>query len=243
MDGAAAEALPMPVMSNAIFSRPVLVGLLVVGAPGCFELPPDKSPVADAGTDAGSSDGGTPQSTDAGVDCRGGSVSSFPAFDRTCVSDDDCTIALHETNCCGSLDVMGIAAAAAAVFAADEALCESMFPGCGCASGAVTTDDGASAPEGSAASAVVVHCVAGACTTSVRPKTSCGGTTCDPTEVCVQECSGIPVSDGGTLPSSCVSVPSGCAGSSDCSCFGSVDPCPTGSCMGVQNGAPFCLCE
>jgi hypothetical protein len=44
------------------------------------------------------------------------------------------------------------------------------------------------------------------------------------------------------LPAFCVDVPSACAASSDCSCFGATDPCPTGQCVSVDHGAPLCIC-
>ena len=180
---------------------------------------------------------------DAGVVCSGHDASAFPTFARGCTVDGDCAIGAHQTDCCGTISAMGIAGSERARFAAAESQCESQYPACGCASGTVRTDDGSTPPPGSGANAVVVHCAAGQCTTSARTSTSCGTATCTPTQVCVMECSGIPRPDGGTpLPSHCVEVPAACAGRTDCACFGTTNPCPTGTCQSVQNGQPLCLC-
>lgn len=173
--------------------------------------------------------------------CGGHDATSFPAFDRACASDGDCTIVGHQLDCCGTLDAMGIAASEAAHFGSAESACRAMYPACGCDSGTVRTDDGSMPPPGSGTSAVVVHCVSSVCTTSARAETPCGASTCTPYQVCVMECSGIPRPDAGPLPSHCVDVPAACTGRSDCACFGT-NPCPTGSCEGVQNGVPLRLC-
>ena len=196
--------------------------------------------LVDAGlTDAGLTDAGP----DAGIACGSGSASAFPTFDRACNSDSDCTFGMHETDCCGSMTALGIATSAVALFGTDEALCEAMYPGCGCASDSVETDTGASVPPGDGPSAVVVHCTSNICTTSVRPSVSCDQATCTATQVCVQECSGVMLPDAGPLPSVCVDVPGACAASTSCSCYGPTDPCPNGSCWNVVNGTPTCLCE
>src|SRR5438045_2875863 len=64
----------------------------------------DAGGTADAGTpdgdsyDAGPSDGG---GGDAGTMCGAGLASSFPTFNRACSADADCTIGMHQTDCCG----------------------------------------------------------------------------------------------------------------------------------------------
>jgi hypothetical protein len=201
---------------------------------------------ADAGSDAGLVDAGPIDGGwDGGIACSNiPDASVFPTFDRTCRTDSDCTIGMHLINCCGAQVALGLASSQAAAFAGAEAICDPMYGGCGCFSGNVTADDGEMAPGGSGASAILVHCNAGKCETSVRPSTTCDTAECTPTQVCVQECSGVRLPpDAGPLPSVCVDVPPACATSSDCSCFGTTDPCPTGSCQSVTHGAPLCLCE
>ncbi len=232
--------------------RPSMLALLflaltpLAGCPTSTTLTDDDAArsdadAVDAAIDADLPDAPGLDSGDTTVSCSGHDAMSFPAFDRACVSDSDCEIAAHQTDCCGTLDAMGIAASESARFAAAEALCESQYPACGCDSGTVNTDDGTMPPPGSGTSAVVVRCLTGVCTTSARASMACGATTCTPTQVCVMECSGVPVPDGGVLASHCVDVPPACADTTDCACFGA-NPCPTGSCVSVDHGAPVCLC-
>jgi hypothetical protein len=88
----------------------------------------------------------------------------FPSFDKSCVDVGECVIALHQTNCCGTLAAIGINVAEQAAFEAAEAICESQYPGCGCAAGPTTAEDGNSSTDDTA---IVVDCVEGSCTTLV----------------------------------------------------------------------------
>lgn len=220
----------------------LLLCLALVPACGMATTASDAGPGQDA---TSTRDGGAPNDAgspgDAGVVCSGHDATSFPSFDRACTLDSDCIVAAHLADCCGTLDALGIARSEATRFAAAEAQCESQYPACGCDSGTVRTDDGSSPPPGTGTSAVVVDCIAGTCTSRARASTPCDGAVCAPTQVCVMECSGVPL-DGGTLPSRCVDVAPGCESTSDCSCFGSTDPCPTGTCVTVDHGAPVCMC-
>ena len=226
-------------------SFPAALLLLVLGL-ACSTPPVQPASPGDGGVSDGGDAGqpGADGGPGAGVECRGGVPSSFPTFDRACSSDQDCTIGLHQTDCCDGMAAMGIDTSEASLFAADEAICEAMFPTCDCSkAGAITTDDGSMAPAGTGASAVVVHCTSSVCTTTVRAPTACDQETCTATQVCVQDCSGVQLPpDSGPLPSQCVDVPSACAGSTSCTCYGTTDPCPTGECMSVENGAPVCVC-
>lgn len=198
----------------------------------------------DAGSlDAGATDAGRAISNDGGINCSETGTYSFPTFDRACSTASDCAIGIHQVNCCGTLDATGIASTASASFAAAEATCDAMYPGCGCAEEPTMTDDGGTVPAGSGASGIVVECVMGVCTTSVRPPGACGSATCSSTQVCLTPCEGV-LPPGGTGPSPvCVDVPSACAGgNASCGC---VDGgyCPTGTCQSISNGVPTCLCE
>lgn len=229
--------------------------MLAIAALGCgTPMAPDASPstggtpsdggAPDAGhSDAGSGDAGHPATGhDAGVDCTA-TPPEFPAFSKTCSSVSECTVGLHQTDCCGTLDAIGIATSAAAAFSSAEAACVSMYPGCGCASGKITTDNGQSAPAGSGGSAIILACVSGKCETSVRAAAACDGATCSATEVCLTECAATTGHDAGHPPSKCVAVPSACAGSTSCACYGSTDPCGAVECTGVDNGLPQCRCH
>ena len=89
---------------------------------------------------------------------------AFPSFDRGCTVAADCAIVMHQTTCCGDERVMGIAASESTRFASAEAICESQYPGCGCAAGPPIADDG-SMPSGLHTTAVVL-CLGGECTTA-----------------------------------------------------------------------------
>lgn len=223
------------------------IALVLTALAGCGQAtaPADAgSPRTDTGAaDAGASDTGLAPDLDAGVACSGHDATSFPTFDRSCALDTDCVVVGHQTDCCGTLAAMGITRGEQARFASAEAQCLAQYPACGCDSGTVITDDGSSPPPGTGTSGVVVRCASGVCTSSARASTPCGGASCAPTQVCVAECSGVPRPDGGApLPSHCVDVPPACASSTDCACFGGVNPCPTGGCVTVDHGAPVCVC-
>ncbi len=124
------------------------------------------------GGDGSGSNGGSGGSTATGgaggttveVACANGGSPSFPTFDRACMADGDCVIALHQINCCGTLDALGIASAEKAAFDEAEATCESQYPACGCAQGPTTTDEGSTATD---LAAISVQCIGGQCTTYV----------------------------------------------------------------------------
>jgi hypothetical protein len=74
--------------------------------------------------------------------CAGAMGNSFPSFSNTCQTDMDCYLAIHQTDCCGSMRALGIVASEQVSFRNDEAICESEYPGCGCASQGILADDG-----------------------------------------------------------------------------------------------------
>jgi len=110
---------------------------------------------------------GTLECPDAGapIVCGAGGGGHFPMFDRTCMADADCVIVDHQTDCCGNSRAMGIRADQRAAFDADEAICERMYPGCGCPAGPPVADDGMSAIP---PATIAVACVSGQCATFVR---------------------------------------------------------------------------
>jgi len=62
--------------------------------------------------------------------------------DRTCSFSDDCILVLHQLDCCGSQQAVGIRASGMTAFARAEADCVMRFPGCGCPAGPTRADDG-----------------------------------------------------------------------------------------------------
>jgi hypothetical protein len=88
----------------------------------------------------------------------------FPSFDKSCAGVGECVIALHQVDCCGTMIAFGINASELAAFEAAEATCASQYPGCECAPGPTSAEDGDSSQD---PSAIVVDCVMGSCATSI----------------------------------------------------------------------------
>lgn len=63
-------------------------------------------------------------------------------WQNACATDDDCALAFHQINCCGTLVAWGVSADQAGAFAAAEAACEASYPHCGCASKPTEAQDG-----------------------------------------------------------------------------------------------------
>lgn len=121
---------------------------------------PDSSAPDSAVPDSGPADTGVP---DAGPDtgstilCTGGTDAEFPDFGESCATNADCTVVLHQVDCCGTLEALGIRLDEAGAFAAAEAVCVSQYGACGCASQPTTDDTGATGTTFFAA------CEAGTC--------------------------------------------------------------------------------
>ncbi|MGE0787391.1 MAG: hypothetical protein AB7S26_17090 [Sandaracinaceae bacterium] len=97
------------------------------------------------------------------VVCGVGTAETFPDFDRTCADVSDCAVYEHQSDCCGSLRALGLRADVADAFAAAEASCRGMYPGCGCAPRPTEADDGTT---DTGARAARVECVMGLCTST-----------------------------------------------------------------------------
>jgi hypothetical protein len=95
--------------------------------------------------------------------CSGG-TSTFPTFDNRCTSSGDCVVAVHQSDCCGNNQALGIHRSQQAAFDAAEAVCRPMYPRCGCPTRGILADDDrwTFTRENIAAT-----CRAGMCTTSV----------------------------------------------------------------------------
>jgi hypothetical protein len=109
---------------------------------------------------SGSSSGGVDAGPDAGyLACMDGQGTLDSSL-KTCQHDGDCVIKQEEADCCGTIRFVGINASKAAAFATCEASWEAHFPGCGCASGRTTTEDGKESQPGQDGGAPQVHCAA-----------------------------------------------------------------------------------
>lgn len=116
------------------------------------------------------SDGRAACQADAGS-CTGdlvmcsGAATTFPSFDKTCGAAGDCAFDVHQTNCCGATLAIGFHRAEVARFAADEKICVSQYPVCGCPATPTMTEDGLVVTGGQA---ITVLCQSGRCTTTVK---------------------------------------------------------------------------
>jgi hypothetical protein len=105
------------------------------------------SPTVDGGSDAtnDAQDGSTPPDT--------GDAAPFPActfvdtLDRHCAIDDDCAVAVHQTDCCGNTFAIGLNHADHTRFDASEPACAASYPRCGCPTGPTRTDSNETAPD------------------------------------------------------------------------------------------------
>jgi hypothetical protein len=91
--------------------------------------------------------------------------SSFPMFDKACRTVDDCSFGVHQSDCCGSTEAIGMARAEQARFAADEMICVAQYPMCACPSYFTLAEDGQRAIDGKT---IAVECQSGKCMTVVR---------------------------------------------------------------------------
>jgi hypothetical protein len=98
------------------------------------------------------------------VSCTGASP-AFPAFDKSCERADECFVAFHTVSCCGTQVAIGLSNVERDRFAADEAVCDSQYPACGCAQGPTQAEDGNTAIDNNQ---IVVQCTpARQCSTAV----------------------------------------------------------------------------
>ncbi len=128
--------------------------VLAVSVLGCGGSTPLGGTDAGAGNDAATgvdsgTDGGGP-GADAGDPCA-----YVDAIDRTCSTDADCAIGLHQINCCGSSVMIGYRSTQTGV-PASESACMASYPGCGCPAMLPTTDSGETVTD---TGAVQVACV------------------------------------------------------------------------------------
>jgi hypothetical protein len=98
----------------------------------------------------------------AGAGCGHWDGGAFPQFPRNCSSDNDCAIADHQWDCCGTIRALGIRQDALPAFKPYEAAWEKGCFLCGCPEGPPMADDG------SRGWIVGVTCQTGLCTTHTK---------------------------------------------------------------------------
>lgn len=118
------------------------------------------------GGDGGGADGGSGQ--DGGsmdvVMCATAPI-AFPTFDKSCTDSSQCTFGLHQINCCGSQLALGFNVAEKARFDADEKLCRSEYPPCGCPAAPTKTEDG---QTWDGVKTIISVCTASGCQTTLK---------------------------------------------------------------------------
>ena len=116
-----------------------------------------------------------------------GSPPSFPEFDKSCATADDCELVAHTTSCCGDQLLMGINREVKNAFQEAEQICNDQYPGCGCASQGVKTEAGEMLPW-SMEGAVLVECVEQQCRTRYEGSSfACGTRECLDFQYCIKD--------------------------------------------------------
>ncbi len=93
---------------------------------------------SDTASDTGTVDG--PSDTAEGCFDDAGTVPSVPF--KQCGGDGDCVVVQHQTDCCGTIVLMGVAKSKSSAFSTCETAWQKHFPPCGCAPGPTKTEDG-----------------------------------------------------------------------------------------------------
>jgi hypothetical protein len=113
---------------------------------------------------------------------------------------------------------MAINHSAVGAFDAAESICESQYPGCGCAPQGTKVEDGVLVPFDKE-NLIVAKCVIGTCgSTYGGQKFACGTTMCADTDYCSVAVPGVP----GGVPSYSCTPRFGC---NTCSCLGTSSNC------------------
>lgn len=88
----------------------------------------------------------------------------FPPIEDACTTDLDCAAVLHQVDCCGTEEAIGISTGWAAAFAGIEARCRDEYYRCRCATRPTRAQDGNVLTEDAT---LGVSCLAGRCRTHV----------------------------------------------------------------------------
>jgi hypothetical protein len=163
-------AFPLPAASSRapaqLLPKELAMRMLVAAV---FTLCAVLQPACSADRAAECSSAGGSSSTSNGSDgcdvvmCK--VTSTFPMFDKTCTSASDCVIGVHQTDCCGSTQAIGMNEAEQARFTADETTCVAQYAMCGCPAYFTVAEDGQRATDGKT---IVVECQSSQCMTAVR---------------------------------------------------------------------------
>jgi hypothetical protein len=146
-------------------------GLVVLAVAACGGSTGGLSNGTDSGTDSGTDarGDGSPgdDSSDAAIPDGSGEAGYLACMSasgqldgslKACQSDGDCVIKQEQTDCCGTILYVGVSSASAARFDACEAAWVFHFPGCGCDSNKMTTEDGKMTSPAVDGGGPAVHC-------------------------------------------------------------------------------------
>jgi hypothetical protein len=136
IDTGASDSGGADVAPDSADATPDVVEDVLADAVDASDVAPD---APDASPDAEPGDTGAP---DAVATLCGAEGAVFPSFAGPCTSDADCLVREHQVDCCGTLVATGVSVANEPDFLAAEALCQSQYGACGCASQPTVTDDG-----------------------------------------------------------------------------------------------------
>lgn len=172
----------------------------------------------DAGGDmAGTGSGGDPAvggaSASGGATGSGGANSAceFVSDYNQCSDDDECTTAVHVSDCCGGTSIVGVNKEFTSEFETAALACSLTFPACGCAASAYAlAQDGRFVGPGAQAGA---RCDDSHCESFVSERV-CGTETCTESQLCVAYVSTLGPSE--TIDRVCVE--NLCSRTPDCSC-------------------------
>jgi hypothetical protein len=170
--------MPHPLQHFTFAAAAVL--LAACGGSTTTTPPADSGGSDGAGSDAGSDTsvvdtsvvdtGPKPDAPSDGASTCFGDAGVLPSVPfKVCVNDTDCTTAHHQTDCCGSFTVVGVAKSQESDFLGCEKSWQDGLPKCGCPAGPMKTEDGKTVTD---PTAVVVKCAdrtgsTGICTTSM----------------------------------------------------------------------------
>ncbi len=174
---------------------------------------------------AGSSSGGKSTGGTSNPDQPNCST-DFDALDRSCTSAEDCVLVEHQTDCCGTVLIMGLPDSEQAAFDALEQYCAAQFPLCNCAPQGMKLEDGSVIEFGSSAASVA--CVDKQCRSRNAGATAaCGDKVCTATQYCSEFVGG----PAGSEPSyNCMPL----GNCQDCECLNVIGCQCSGSGSGIK---------
>jgi len=108
---------------------------------------------------SGGSGGAAASQSDAGIAACRQSNYAAPALDKSCMTSDDCFVAVHQADCCGTMVALAFNETELAAFDTYEAGCHELV--CMCPGMAPTAEDGS--PLNAGLGDAIAECVAGTC--------------------------------------------------------------------------------